>query len=100
MWLVDANDKQSEIIFRNEIESLAQRMSLQVVHVLVDPPPEWRGETGYVDEALLERVLPPDADDIDYFVCGPPPMMDSVEPALRARGVAADRLHSERFELV
>ncbi len=100
MWLVDANNKESEIIFRDEIDSLAQRMSLQIVHVLVDPPPGWHGETGYVDEAMLEKVLPPDADDIDYFVCGPPPMMDSVEPALRARGVAANRLISERFELV
>ncbi len=100
MWLVDANDKQSEIIFCNEIEALAKRLSLTIVHVLVDPPPEWRGETGYVDEALLDRVLPPDADDIDYFVCGPPPMMDVVERGLRARGVAADRLYSERFELV
>lgn len=100
MWLVNANDNESEIIFRDEIASLAARLSLEIVHVLADPPAEWRGETGYVDDAVLARVLPPDSDDIDYYVCGPPPMMDSVERALRARGVAADRLYSERFELV
>jgi len=100
LWLVDANNEQGDIIFRNEIESLAQTLALRIVHVLLEPPPGWQGETGFVDEALLDRVLPPDAADIDYFVCGPPPMMNLVEPALRARGVTADRLHSERFELV
>ena len=97
---MDANNEQGDIIFRNEIESLAHTLSLRVVHVLLEPPAGWQGETGFVDEALLDRVLPPDAADIDYFVCGPPPMMNLVEPALRARGVTADRLHSERFELV
>jgi len=100
LWLVDANNEQRDIIFRNEIESLREALALRVVHVLVEPPPGWQGETGFVDEALLDRVLPPDEEDIDYFVCGPTPMMNLVEPALRARGVAADRLHSERFELV
>jgi len=100
MWLVDANNEQRDIIFRHEIQSLARELSLKVVHVLVEPPPQWNGETGFVDRELLDRILPPDDDDIDYFVCGPPPMMDLVEPALRARGVATDRLHSERFELV
>lgn len=44
------------IIFRDEIESLVPPLSLQIVRVLVDPPPEWRGETGYVHEAALDRL--------------------------------------------
>ena len=56
--------------------------------------------TGYVDADLLERILQPDADDIDYFICGPDPMMDQVERALRQRGAALRRLYSERFNLV
>lgn len=32
-----------------------------------------------------------------FFVCGPPPMMNSVERALLARGIPQSRIVSERF---
>ncbi len=100
MWLIYANNEEDEITLSEEIDALAERLPLTVTHVLTEPPDDWQGETGYVDADLISRVLPEDSDDIDYFVCGPPPMMDSVEPALRQRGVSIRRLHSERFDLV
>jgi predicted ferric reductase len=100
MWLIYGNNTKEEIVLAQELDALRQRLQLTVIHVLTDPPDEWQGETGYVDEDLIRRALPADADDIDYFVCGPAPMMDSVEPTLRKRGVSVRRLHSERFDLV
>lgn len=102
MWLVYGNQDEGDIIARETLETLATTLRLTIVHVLsnVDDADDWDGETGYVDGDLLARHLPEDADDIDYFVCGPTPLMDTVEPALRARGVHALRLHSERFDLV
>jgi predicted ferric reductase len=100
MWLIYANNEEEDMIFRAEIDALAKEMPLRVTHVLSEPSPGWQGETGYVDAGLLDRVLPADEDDIEYFVCGPPPMMNSVEPALRARGAAPGRVFSERFNLV
>ncbi len=58
------------------------------------------GETGFVDADLLERHLPGHEPTIEYFLCGPPPMMDIIEPILVARGAALNRIHSERFNLV
>lgn len=100
MWLIYANDNENQVTLGKEIDALREQLELTVTHVLDDPPEEWQGESGYVDADLLARRLPPDEDDIDYFVCGPAPMMDSVEPALRKRGVGLRRLHSERFDLV
>jgi predicted ferric reductase len=100
VWLVYANENQNEIVLLEVIEALAQALPLNVTHVLARPPDQWDGETGYVDADTLDRHLPKDAPDIDYFVCGPPPMMDSVEAALSARGVDTLRLRSERFDLV
>ncbi len=100
MWLIYANNGKDEITLGEEIDALSQCLSLTVIHVLNEPPDDWQGETGYVDADLLARTLPEDDEDIDYYVCGPQPMMDSVEPALRDRGVSMRRLHSERFDLV
>ncbi|MDO8827279.1 ferredoxin reductase family protein [Methylophaga sp.] len=100
MWLIYANKSEDEIIMRDTLEVFTQKLSFTIVHVLSDPSDEWMGESGYVDGDLLDEYLPEDADDIDYFVCGPPPMMDLVEPELQKRGVNARRIYSERFDLV
>lgn len=100
MWLLYGNQDESEIVAREVVEELADELPLTLVHVLLEPGDDWRGATGYIDAGLLERTLPPDADDIDYFVCGPKPLMDQAESALRSRGADMLRLHSERFDLV
>lgn len=33
----------------------------------------------------------------DFYICGPPPMMNTLVPALHEWGVAKDRVHSEAF---
>lgn len=100
MWLIYANKSEAEIIMRNTLEAFAEKLPLRVIHVLSDPSDEWMGESGYVDGDVLDDYLPEDAEDIDYFVCGPPPMMDLVEPELQKRGVKKQRVYSERFNLV
>jgi len=100
MWLIYANKSEEEIIMRNTVEALTEKLPLQVIHVLSDPSDDWMGESGYVDGDVLDDYLPEDAEDIDYFVCGPPPMMDLVEAELQKRGVNSRRLYSERFNLV
>jgi ferredoxin-NADP reductase len=50
---------------------------------------------GYVDLALLRRTLPHGRH--QFYVCGPPPMMQSLVPALREWGVQAGDIHFEAF---
>lgn len=52
-------------------------------------------ETGFIDTALLRRILPHGQH--HFYVCGPPPMMASLVPALRDWGVAHDAVHYEAF---
>jgi predicted ferric reductase len=88
------------IAFREEIERLQERLDLTVVYVLEDPPEDWQGETGFIDADVLERHLPTAPLDRLHLVCGPIPMIDAVEAALRRRGVPMQRIRSERFDLV
>lgn len=52
-------------------------------------------ETGFIDTALLRRILPHGQH--HFYVCGPPPMMASLVPALRDWGVARNAVHYEAF---
>ncbi len=98
--LVYAVDRIEDLAYGAELDDLARHLPLHLVRVLRDAPPEWDGERGFVDAALLDRHLTSDAAATWHvFLCGPPPMMDVAERAVRNRGVPLHRIHSERFDI-
>jgi 3-phenylpropionate/trans-cinnamate dioxygenase ferredoxin reductase subunit len=102
LLLIYANKDWDSVTFREQIDGLQDRLNLQVVHVLENPPQGWEGERGYVTPAMLDRYLPKNrAKDVhEIFICGPQVMMDAVERALVEMGIALGDFHSERFDLV
>ena len=91
--LVYGNRKADQIAFRDELGAA------EVTYVLSEPPEGWKGETGFIDGALLDRVFTSqDFKDWLFVVCGPPMMMDIVETHLIKRGAPSDRILSERFD--
>lgn len=90
----------TQITAREHIEALSSRLDLRVVHVMSHPDDDWEGERGYLRAEVLERYLPVRRNALQYFVCGPQPMMDAVEHALSGLGIPAHRVHSERFAMV
>ena len=102
LLLLYANLDWDSIIFREELEILKEQLKLTLVYVLAKPSEGWKGETGYVTQAMLDHYMPKEKErnSIEVFVCGPPPMIDSVELALTRIGVPFGDYHSERFNLV
>lgn len=100
LLLIYANQRWDDVTFREELEALAQRPCLTVVHTLDEPPDGWQGETGFIDAELLRRHLPQPYTERAYFICGPDPMMDAVETALTEIGVPLEQIHSERYSFV
>ncbi len=98
--LVYGNATLEEVTFREELDRLAEPGSLRVVHVIEDAADDWEGETGFVDRELLERNLPADCRSFEYYICGPEPMMDAAESALRDMGVSWRQIYTERFQVV
>jgi predicted ferric reductase len=94
------NRDRESIIFREEIDGLRSRLNLTVVHVLSHPDEAWEGERGHLNADLFRRHLPERYHQLQYFVCGPGPMMDATEDALAEIGVPADHVHTERFAMV
>jgi len=100
--LICANGRHEDIAFSAELGRLAagDGFDLRVVHVLAQPPAGWRGETGFVTTELIARHLPEQAPDRwHYVLCGPPPMMESVERSLLDMGIPLSRIGSERFDI-
>lgn len=103
--LVFGNRNAASILFRVDLENLAarHRERLTVSHVLsaadwLSSFSPWR--RGHIDEAAIEALfaeLPPYAQDVQYFVCGPGAMNGSVRGALMNLDVPAGRIHMESF---
>lgn len=100
LTLIYANTSWDAIIFRDEVEALQSRLDLNVVHVLEHTPPGWSGLQGRVTPGLIERALPVNRVDLEYFICGPRPVSEIAQRQLRHMGVAAARVHFELFDMV
>jgi predicted ferric reductase len=98
--LVYGSKDWESITFREELEELKMRLDLKVVHVLRRPPAGWTGESGYLTAEVFRRHLTPPYAEHEYFICGPPVMMDAIEDALEELHVPMSQYHSERYSFV
>jgi ring-1,2-phenylacetyl-CoA epoxidase subunit PaaE len=100
--LIYGNRNTPSIMFLEELAALKNRYMdrLEVYHLLEDEAEEIELFNGRMDRAKCDEifshlVLPEDVD--AFFVCGPGPMMDTVEASLKEKGVAPSRILIERF---
>jgi len=69
--------------------------------VLEQPPEGWEGEKGFITADILKRHLPDDYKEWEYlfFLCGPMPMIQAVEGALKGLGIPSVNISSEKYEM-
>jgi ferredoxin-NADP reductase len=95
--LIYGSRKEDDVIFRNELDSLAaahEWFSLSLV--ISEPSPRWQGLTGWIDRALLDRVVG-EVEGRMFYLCGPSELYALAEPALRTLGVEQHRITRELF---
>lgn len=97
--LIYGTPSKSQTAFFDELNDLEENLNLNLVYVFEDPPKDWEGETGFIDEDILRRHIPEDYELCEFFICGPPPMMDVAEGILNKWGVPIHKVHSERFNI-
>lgn len=91
-----------EMFYDEEFKNLAAEHENFFYHVaLSDPQPEdnWDGMTGFIHQACLEHYLKnhPDPQEIEYYLCGPPPMIDAVNKMLYDLGVEPEMIAYDKF---
>jgi predicted ferric reductase len=93
-------DTWENLTFREHLDALQESMNLRVVYVLSKPGSDWSGERGFITADVLQRNLPRQFHRMQYFICGPAVMMDSMEKMLPEIGVPREFVHTERFNMV
>ena len=101
-FLFYGNRSTSGMLFREALEELKDRFMqrLSVFHVISGEEQDLPILHGRLDggkvRVLLRSLVP--ASDVDHvFICGPSGMSDDIETTCREIGIAADRIHVERF---
>jgi len=68
---------------------------------LSEPLPEdkWKGPLGFIHEVAYEQYLNdhPDPEEIEYYVCGPPLMLQAVLKMLDDLGVGEEMIRFDEF---
>lgn len=97
--LLYGNRVESLIVYREELDTLADEPGVSITHVLGEPPEGWDGMTGVIDAASIAAAFPKSegTGKWAYLLCGPPGMIDSAEATLTAQGVPAGQIRGERF---
>lgn len=95
--LLYANHAARDVVFKDELETVAARLNARIVHVLSGEASPG-AEHGHIDEGMIHRLVP-DAAEREVYLCGPVPMIDALLPVLRRLGIPPARIHAERFSL-
>ncbi len=97
------NRNTSSIIFKDKLELLAAQFGerLKIVHVLDGPETGWTGYTGFIVKDMALKLLRENTNlnfqQSEFFICGPTPMMKSVEEALALLQIPKEKVHIEYF---
>ncbi len=90
--LIYGNRTPSQIAFKEELDSI------NPTYVISEPSKDWSGRIGGIDSTLLQSELSSEQlHNWLFVICGPPPMLESVEHFLSGHGVSQSRILSERF---
>ncbi len=92
----------SEMFYDEEFKELEQNSSNFSYYVaLSDPQPEdnWSGLTGFIHNCLYNHYLSKHTDptEIEYYLCGPPPMLDAIIKMLDGLGVEPEMIAYDKF---
>lgn len=95
--LLYANRTKEDIVFKNEIDKLAEVYNAKVVYILSHEP-EYAGEQGYIDLEKIKQYAP-DVLDRELYLCGPVPMMSELLDVVKTIGLSHRQVHYEKFSL-
>ncbi len=91
-----------ELFYKEEFEQLAAEHDNFEFHIALSdaqPSDNWTGYTGFIHEVIYENYLKnhPNPEDIEYYICGPPMMLQAVLKMLDSLGVTPEMIHYDDF---
>jgi len=91
-----ANKTAGDIVFREELDTIAkEHQNIKVEHVLTREP-EWKGLKGHIDAPMIREQITDYAERV-FYICGPPAMNEALKRALQELNVKEDQIKLEDF---
>lgn len=91
-----------ELFYEEDFRKIEKEFSNFSFHIaLSEPLPEdnWKGYTGFIHKAVYEHYLKdhPAPEEIEYYLCGPPMMLNAVKGMLSELGVEDEMIRYDEF---
>jgi len=91
-----------EMFYTKDFTDIEKGFSNFSYHIaLSEPLPEdkWEGATGFIHQVVLENYLKDheEPEEIEYYLCGPPMMIDAVQNMLDSLGVPQEMVAFDSF---
>jgi predicted ferric reductase len=84
---------EAEAVYSPQLQQLAQtKPNLKFV-------PFYSKTQGRISAEVFVKDLGPEFRKYDFFICGPPPMMNSLRSGLNKKGIPQYRIHTEEFNI-
>ncbi len=83
--LIYNNKTENDIVFQDDFSQMqTENKKLKVIYTLTSPDMDkntWKGKVGRTDNAMVKEEMP-DYKDRDFYICGPPKMVDALKSIL------------------
>jgi ferredoxin-NADP reductase len=90
--MFDSNRNQDNIVFKSEFDEWANKnKNLKIIYTLDAGDNSWKGEHGYINQAMVTKYLGTnELVDSIFYICGPPGMLKAMKKLLQ------DDLHATK----
>ena len=95
MILLYQNKSEDEIVFRKEIDALASKFNVKMIHIISNDL-NFKGEHGEISEGRIQKFAP-DFLERDIYFCGSPVFLHKTMHLLKALKVQKSLMHYEQF---
>jgi predicted ferric reductase len=88
----------SEVICKKELEDYASKFENFKFMPVISNDNSYNGEKGFIDTKVIKKYTANPLD-YDFYLCGPPIMMDIMIKNLKSLGVSKNNIYFERFAI-
>ncbi len=90
-----SNKNTEEILWRQEIEKIIEK-NKNLSCILTLTRQQWEGTTGRIDKKLIFSKVQ-EKENTDFYICGSPDFVKSMEALLKAEGIPKESIKKEIF---
>jgi len=94
-WLIFGNRYETDVLYKDEFEELANRHKNFHFVPIISRPKEWPGEKGYIQDIFPKYVATPDNKKV--YICGIVPMVVGLEESLVKNGWPKQNIFYEKY---